>query len=211
MHDLLSVLTLLALLWSILALLYQWYVAWGGGRHDYSVQSGKPLTGMIYNFTIAMLPSHKETVRLHPLKFLAGVVMHIGGFVAILSTLALTVVPVLHSKVSLTAAIALGPCLVAAGYLLIRRATTPLLKRMNSPDDYCAIAATTTYIALALLLHTGILSRTVFLIYAIVFFLYFPLGKLRHALFFFVARADYGRRMGYRGVYPVGHDGSKGA
>jgi hypothetical protein len=41
-----------------------------------------------------------------------------------------------------------------------------------------------------------------FLIYAGVLFLYFPLGKLRHAVFFFVARADYGRRLGYRGVYP---------
>ena len=86
MRDLLSVLTLLALLWSILALLYQWYVAWGGGRRDYSAQSGRPMRGMLYNFTIAMLPSHKETVRLHPLKFLAGIVMHIGGFVAIAST-----------------------------------------------------------------------------------------------------------------------------
>ena len=29
-----------------------------------------------------------------------------------------------------------------------------------------------------------------------------PLGKLRHMAFFFAARADLGRRLGYRGVYP---------
>ena len=94
-------------------------------------------------------------------------------------------------------------------YLLFRRSVAPLLRRLNTPDDYFAVGATTLYIGLALLLHTGVVSRTVFLIYAIVFFMYFPLGKLRHALFFFAARADYGRRLGYRGLYPVPHHHDK--
>ena len=29
-----------------------------------------------------------------------------------------------------------------------------------------------------------------------------PAGKLRHAVFFFLARVDLGRRLGWRGVYP---------
>jgi hypothetical protein len=33
-------------------------------------------------------------------------------------------------------------------------------------------------------------------------FLYIPFGKLRHMVYFFVVRADYGFRLGYRGVYP---------
>lgn len=210
MHDLLSFLTLLAITWSILALLYQWYVVWGGGRRDYSRQSGRPLTGMLYNFTVAMLPSHKETVRLHPLKFLAGVVMHIGGFTAIASTLGLLLVRDFSPGVSRAAAAVLIPGLIASAYLLIRRSVTPLLKRLSTPDDYFAVAATTLYIVLALMLHTGLAGRTVFLCYSIVLFTYFPLGKLRHALFFFVARADYGRRLGYRGLYPVPHHRDKG-
>ena len=40
------------------------------------------------------------------------------------------------------------------------------------------------------------------MIYTGLLLVYLPLGKLRHAVFFFVARGDYGRRLGFRGVYP---------
>jgi nitrate reductase gamma subunit len=209
MYDLLSILTLMGFLWAITALLYQWYTAWGGGRRDFSKQSGKPIRGLIYNLTIAMLPSHKETVRLHPLKFLAGIMMHIGVFTAVLSTIVLMHIPDPSGPLSYIAAICLIFGLVAACYLLIRRITSPLLRKISSPDDHFAIIFSTAYIALSLLMHTGDLGRTTFLVFSIIYLLYFPLGKLRHALFFFVARADYGLRLGYRGLYPVSRKNHK--
>ena len=48
----------------------------------------------------------------------------------------------------------------------------------------------------------GPASGALLLGYAALIFLYLPLGKLRHAVFFFVARGDYGWRLGHRGVYP---------
>ena len=46
---------------------------------------------MLYNFTIAMLPGHKETARLHPAEFAAGIVLHLGVFAALAEVLALLV------------------------------------------------------------------------------------------------------------------------
>ncbi len=73
---------------------------------------------------------------------------------------------------------------------------------MSAPDDYIAILATCGLLALASGYPIDAASDVVTLIYAVLLFAYLPLGKLRHAVFFFVARGDYGRRLGRRGVYP---------
>ena len=73
---------------------------------------------------------------------------------------------------------------------------------MSTAEDYVAILATCVLLALASLDSAGAEARLAFLIYAGLLFAYLPVGKLRHAVFFFVARADYGGRLGYRGVYP---------
>mgnify|MGYP001608831119 FL=1 len=192
-----------SLIWAVASLLIQWFISWGGGRKDHSERSGIPKDGMIYNFTVAMLPSHKETVKLHPMKFAAGIIMHTGAFIAIVSMILLLAFGKLHPIITVPGTIILIISLVAALFLLYRRMTDKLLQTINTPDDVCAIASTTFYIFLAMLLHLDLISSSIFLFYSALFFLYLPLGKLRHALFFFVARADYGRRLGYRGVYPV--------
>ncbi|HPQ39094.1 MAG TPA: hypothetical protein PLV45_01860 [bacterium] len=194
-----------SIIWAVVSLLIQWVIAWGGGRKDHSERSGVPQKGMIYNFTVAMLPSHKETVRLHPMKFAAGILMHTGAFIAIFSMILLLAFGKLHPVVTVPGTVILSISLIAAVFLLYRRMTDKTLQAINTPDDVCAIVSTTVYILLALLLHIGIISASIFLFTSALFFLYFPLGKLRHALFFFVARGDYGRRLGYRGVYPVPH------
>lgn len=194
-----------SVLWAVGSLLIQWIIVWGGGRKDHSERSGVPEKGMMYNFTVAMLPSHKETVKLHPMKFAAGVVMHTGAFIAIFSMILLLAFGTLHPVITVPGSVILSISLIAAVFLLYRRMTDKILQSINTPDDLCAIASTTVYILLALLLHIGMINASIFLLYSAIFFLYFPLGKLRHALFFFVARGDYGRRLGYRGVYPVPH------
>lgn len=209
MNYLLPVLTIAGFIWAAAALLYQLYTAWGGGRRDFSQKSGQPLKGMVYNFTIAMLPSHKETIRLHPFAFTTGLIMHAGAFAALFTTLYILAPFTMPRLLTLVNIILLAPALPAAIILIFRRITSRLLKSINTPDDYFAIIATTVFILIALLFHLDVLNQTILLLYAILFLLYFPLGKLRHALFFFVARADYGRRLGYRGVYPVHHNSIK--
>jgi hypothetical protein len=165
---------------------------------DRSVPAGDPARGARYAFTIAMLPRHKETVRLHPLEFALGLALHAGALTALAGALVAAAVPsaglaLLHALRPLFA-LALGAGLV----LLARRALSPALRAISIPDDYVAIAVTCGLLALAWRAPAGGLP-----VYAGATCLYLPAGKLRHAVFFFAARGDLGRRLGWRGVYPA--------
>ncbi|MFG0251706.1 MAG: hypothetical protein ACF8NJ_02395 [Phycisphaerales bacterium JB038] len=188
--------------WAALALAYQVYRAWGGGRRDFSRQQGRPGKGVVYNFTHAMLPANKESVRHHPGKFAIGMGLHVGALAALLNALVLAINADLG--VMLLAVVnwlaLLG--LVMAVALFVRRPLDPNLRAMSSPDDYLAIAATCGLLAVTAIAPHYQAGLVVMLLYASAVFVYMPLGKLRHAVFFFAARANYGRRLGYRGVYP---------
>lgn len=157
---------------------------------------------MLYFLTVAMLPAHKESVRNHPLEFGIGVLMHLGVLLALAGVLVLVV----HVPTGIAVLDALSPLFLfslAAGlFLFIRRLASRNLRHMSAPDDYLAILLTCGLLAVVTLIASHPRMPLVVLVYAALFFAYLPLGKLRHVVFFFAARADYGRRLGYRGVYP---------
>ncbi len=198
----LKVIVALSLVWAVIALGLQVRAARGGGRLDRSRRAGSPLRGIAYSFTVAMRPRHKESVRRHPFKFAVGVLMHAGVILSLLAVLLLLVWPAAGATVLSLSRPLLVPSLAAGLLLFVRRTLAPDLKAMSVPDDYVAILATCGLLALALLYSIGGASEVALLIYTALFFAYLPLGKLRHAVFFFVARGEYGRRLGYRGVYP---------
>lgn len=192
----------LTAVWCVAALTAQVWAARGGGRRDYSRPQGKPARGVLYNFTYAMLPWNKETARQHPGKLAVGVLLHVGVF----WTLASVALLVLATDTG-RSALAWGRPALAAGFLagvclLLRRSASPELRAMSAPDDYLAAGATCGLLAVALAASMAGSLEIVLLWYTGALLAYLPLGKLRHAVFFFVARADYGRRLGYRGVYP---------
>ena len=192
-----------AVLWSALLLLGQFFIARGKGRSDFSVQAGSPIKAIIYNFTIAMLPSHKETVRLHFVKFLIGITMHIGAMLALVKTLIMLAYPEYQPIIPLIAVIVFGISALCGLYLFVRRFLSPNLKAMSFFDDYLSILMTIGICVFAGLHEWALVSTSVYFIASSVLLFYLPLGKLRHAIFFFIARADYGKRLGFRGVYPA--------
>jgi len=192
-----------SIIWAISALIYQWIKARGKGRIDYSAQAGDPMKGIIYNFTWAMLPSHKETISHHPVKFLIGLIMHIGIFAAILKVLLTLLFPDLGPISPVVMGIILGLSALSGIYLFLRRIFTVEMRAMSCPEDFISILVTTGFILMALANESGLIGPGAFLIYSAILFFYLPLGKLRHALFFFIARAEYGSRLGYRGTYPA--------
>jgi hypothetical protein len=204
-----KVVVALSMSWAIIALLVQVLSARAGGRIDYSARSGNPVRGLVYNFTVAMMPAHKETVSRHPVKFAIGVVMHIGVILVLLGVALLLAWPAGGDRLLSFVRPLVALSLVAGIYLVVRRVLSPNLRAMSAPDDYVAILASCGLLGLASLLPASTHNQTVLLIYAGLLFLYFPLGKLRHAVFFFVARGDYGRRLGHRGVYPPAAAGTE--
>jgi len=150
-----------------------------------------------------MLPSHKESVRLHPASFAIGIVMHLGVFLAVGNAVALLIQPTAAlGAIWLFARLSMTLSLASAIYLLVRRFRSRDLRALSAPDDYFAILVVGVLLALALCSRINPLCGRIFLVYTGLFCIYLPLGKLRHAVFFFAARGDLGRRLGYRGVYP---------
>jgi hypothetical protein len=199
----------LSILWALIALVVQVIAARGGGRKDYARRAGNPAGGVTYNFTIAMLPAHKETVRRHPVKFAIGVVMHLGVILVLLGVVLLLAWPDVGYRLMALIRPLAALALAAGAYLFVRRMFSKNLRVMSAPDDYIAILATCGLLALASFYPVDAESQVVHLVYAGVLFIYLPLGKLRHAVFFFVARGDYGRRLGRRGVYPPAAAGTE--
>ena len=208
MSDTLRIAAAASFGWTVLSLAAQYVQARGGGRSDLGARAGSPWRGLVYNFTAAMTPAHKESVRLHPVEFGVGLLLHLGVFFAVARAAALIAAPAVPTGPAALGVLP-GLSLLAGLTLFVRRLAAADLRAMSSPDDYLSLLLTCALLAGAQAFQTGLLSAAGFLAVAAVFFLYLPLGKLRHALFFFVARADYGRRLGYRGVYPAPREGGR--
>jgi len=191
------------IVWAIIAMLMQTLTARGGGHKDYSVKAGSVLKGIIFNFTWAMLPGHKETMRLHPIKFTIGVLLHIGIFLAIAKILILIVYPQMAAFNPIAFGLILGIAVLCGIYLFFRRIFSVELRLMSSPEDYLSILVTICFLLAAIVHEFKIMNTGVFLILAALLFFYMPFGKLKHGWFFFIVRVDYGARLGYRGTYPA--------
>lgn len=189
----------LALAWALLGLvLLRARARSYGTRVLYAAPKGDPAAGVRYAFTGAMLPGAKESVREHLPSYLLGLAYHAGIFAAfalLVTTLCGGAWPsLLHGLLQ----ILLGLGVVGGLSLLLKRLLLPELRRLSHPDDFVSNGLATAFVALAL---TG--PTTAWLLSTILLLVYMPLGKLRHCLFFFVARRHLGAFFGRRGVFPT--------
>jgi len=195
-----------ALIWAALLLAGQLLRALRRRRSDYSRPAGSAFKGAFYNLTVASSPAHKESARLHLAKFGAGVILHAGiawGVVRLIWFILNPGAPPLYPYV--TAAL-FGVAFLAAVFLLIRRALSPLIRPISSFDDYFAALLTGAFVLTAAARELALLPPAGFAWVAAALFVYLPFGKLRHALFCVAGRIEYGLRLGSRGVYPARHE-----
>lgn len=170
---------------------------------------GSASAGVLYAFGVGMSPWAKESGREHLVVWLTGVMFHLGIFAA----LALSVIAVGGWQWPMGLARVVAPlvaaALVAGIGLLVRRLRDPNLRAISSPDDYASNILVGLLLASALVstaLGTGTASM---LFVATVVFLYAPLGKIRHCVFFFLARLGFGRLVGRRGILPHAAGGAR--
>ena len=169
---------------------------------DRSPIKGNISHGITYAFTTGMLPWAKESTRIHTIAYLRGIGFHVGIFTAtgavILSPFRGYLPPLLSWI--LFSVLALGAILGAAGGVV--RIVEHNLRGLSLPDDHFAVWLTTLFIAI-----TGLaVVREAFVIpmYVVsaVTFVYVPLGKIRHCLYFFFSRNFFGKFFGRRAVFP---------
>ncbi|MDR4987404.1 MAG: hypothetical protein RG741_01020 [Bacteroidales bacterium] len=173
-----------------------------GKPKDRSRKSGRIAPAVIYSFTSAMSPASKESAFLHLPTYTAGIIYHIATcislavFVPIFLGMSLPAMPGY-----LLAFVAFAGS--ASGWaILIKRISDKKLRKLSNPDDYLSNVLVNVFQLLTglTLLNSALLP--VFLLSAALLFLYMPVGKLKHMIYFFAARYHLGFFYGWRNVWP---------
>jgi len=178
------------------------FVAWTAAllsnrRKDHSVPKGSGLLGMLSAFTRGMLPWRKESARLHPLSYVAGILYHMATF----TSLAILGFPrFLYAGSGLISVLLLAG-LASGFYLLFKRVFDRRYRLMSQFDDYFSNLLVDAMQLSVVLSVLGAVPVLVPYGVAYLVLLYLPFGKLKHCYFFFASRLLLGRSYGRRGVY----------
>lgn len=173
-----------------------------GQKSLYAEPQGKGREGVLYAFTRGLMPGEKESTKRHLLTYIAGIFYHSGLFTAIFYILSLLI----SLRISLFF-IYFFRILIAAGIvcgfgLLLKRIFLPFMRKISCVDDYTANIVVDLVLILALMDSFLKDIRPLLFLAAIILFLYIPLGKIRHCLFFFYSRILFGLFFGRRGILP---------
>jgi hypothetical protein len=197
--------------WAVAALAVQARAARRSIPKPHAPAAGAASRGILYGFTGAMVPSRKESATRYPLSFAAGILLHLGVAASFLTVLLAVFSPPDAPPIGgLALAPTAGAGLMAGIALLLKRLASADLREISRPDDFAANLALAVFLAATLAFWSGALPADALGILAAILLLYLPLGKLRHVVFFFLARADYSARLGFRGVFPPRGGGHAG-
>ena len=169
---------------------------------DRSPIKGSLPKGIQYAFTAGMMPWAKESTRIHMIAYLRGIGFHVGIFAAIGAVIISPFWGYLPPLLSIVLSwmLILGALLGAAGGVM--RIVEHNLRGLSLPDDHFAVWLTTLFIAVAgLAVLNGAFMIPMYIVSAITF-VYVPLGKIRHCLYFFFSRLFFGKFFGRRAVFP---------
>jgi len=172
-----------------------------GAPKDLSKASGSVRKGVCYAYTTAMMPHNKESAHLHVPTFAAGLLFHGGILLSIMAFVwfILTAIfgwatPEIVPPLLCVSLLGTSFCGVA---ILAKRLFKRELRAISCADDYISNGITTLF----QLATAGYFYHSQPLPYfaiASLFFLWLPIGKTRHLLYFFAARFHlgffYGRR-----------------
>jgi len=173
-----------------------------GNPHDFSKATGKSKAAMPYAFVGAMSPTKKESAFLYLPTYTAGIVYHIGTF----SALALFFIIVFDINLPPVLSLLLSGFFIIAGLcgfgILIKRIVKSQMRDLSNPDDYLSnlIVSVFQWASAGVLLSETLLP--LYFLIAGILFLYIPVGKLKHTVYFFAARYHLGFFFGHRGVWP---------
>jgi hypothetical protein len=175
---------------------------------DLAEPRGSTSPAVLYSLTAAMAPWKKESARLHPGIYTLGVVYHMGIFLGFL-WLVMLFAGLRLPELVIDPATVIFACAALCGIVLLaRRVASADLRYISGPDDYFSNCFVTGFLVLAALSlqHPGTVKA--FFVYAGLVFLYIPVGKLRHAIYFVPARLYLGLFYGRRGVWPANRKGA---
>jgi len=170
-----------------------------GRRRYLSAPRGDAGRGVAYAFGKGMVD--KESITRHLLTALGGALYHTAIFAGLLDVL-WTALPIRPAPPRA----AFRPLLLAGAVvglaLLAKRSAKPHLRRLSCPDDFFANLFVDLFLVLAFLHTYRPALESALMAVSILLFVYIPLGKIRHCVFFFFTRLVYGLHFGRRGALP---------
>jgi len=161
---------------------------------------GSPSQGLLWAFTLGLAPWAKESVRIHWLAYIRGIIFHLVIFLSaayLIATPWLAQIPE-PLRLILAALFGIGALLGLAGFLI--RIVDPIMRFLSTPDDYFALALTTLFLASAAMSAYITEYLPAFWIISGITIAYVPFGKLRHFIYFFYVRVFLGLTFGRRSV-----------
>jgi hypothetical protein len=173
-----------------------------GKKPLYAKPRGDAKKGVIYAFGRGMLPWEKESSSKHLPAYVSGMLYHAGIFAALFYLLSL-ILSLELSKPFIFVLRSLFFLGFLGGFtLLFKRIFLPPMRKISCPDDFAANAIVDLFLIFAFVHTYSVRATPLFFLLAVVMFLYIPVGKIRHCVFFFYARILFGLFYGRRGVLP---------
>jgi len=196
-------LSLFALFVCLLSCAYHFYmIVRLGNPPEYARRAGHVGRAVRYSFTGAMSPKVKESAYLHLPTYIAGIFYHTGTFLSIILFFLSMFNIWVHGWMKWAIIAFLLVSVFCGMGILIKRMIKNELRSLSNPDDYISnILVTAFQFITALLLFDPVFGPAYYII-ASMLLLYFPLGKLKHAVYFFAARYHLGYFYGWRGIWP---------
>jgi hypothetical protein len=170
---------------------------------DRSPLKGSVPGGVLYAYTLGMMPWAKEGTRIHFIAYMRGVIFHICLFLG-LGIFLLS--PWLDSALSrsictaLGVILAIGAIFALAGFIM--RFADHHLKALSTPDDYFAVLIVSLFLAAEALWLFAPATHAVFYSVSAIMLVYAPYGKIRHCIYFAFSRLFFGKFFGRRAVLP---------
>lgn len=173
-----------------------------GKPQDFSKPLGEVGPAVKYAFTKAMDPKKKESAFLHLPTYTAGILYHLGTFLSLFLFVLFLFKIEPHGALR---SLIIGFLVISGinGFaILLKRILKKELKTLSNPDDFISnILVTAVQLMTAVSLYNPRFLPWYFILVSI-FFLYLPIGKLKHTVYFFAARYHLGFFYGWRGVWP---------
>ena len=170
---------------------------------DYSKKTGNLKSAINYSFIGAMNPLQKESAYLHLPTYTAGILYHIGTFISIvLFFMFLFNISFAYSLHFILICVLIASSVSGTG-IFLKRIIVKKLRFLSNPDDYISNMLVTAFQIFTLIALVIENFSPYYFICTGLLFLYLPLGKLKHSLYFFAARYHLGFFYGWRGIWPV--------
>jgi hypothetical protein len=173
-----------------------------GQPTDYSHKKGSILPAVKYAFTGAMNPARKESAFLHLPTYTAGMLYHLGTFMALILFVLMLFGIEPGDSLSMILAVFIMVTAISGGAILLKRILKKELIALSHPDDFISNILVTLFQLITVLMLINPSFIPAYFITTGILLLYMPIGKLKHTVYFFSARYHLGFFYGWRGVWP---------